>query len=175
MAETLESRGIRQAGDVAAAVASAMDPLDQQQHVAQQQQQQQHSPHQHDDMTVHTLAEETVERPFLFILFNDIMIQCNPITPVGKASTIAATDLSSSIGAASTVSSMAAAGPGGSAGGESQSRNLELCRVLQLESRLHPAELIGQDVLRVVDDAMILYLTGDRESLQAWKDDINSR
>jgi hypothetical protein len=30
-------------------------------------------------------------------------------------------------------------------------------------------------VLRVVDDAMVLYLTGDKDVIQAWKEDINSR
>ncbi|KAF9325685.1 hypothetical protein BG006_010839, partial [Podila minutissima] len=30
-------------------------------------------------------------------------------------------------------------------------------------------------VLRVVDDAMVMYLTGDKDVIQAWKEDINSR
>lgn len=30
-------------------------------------------------------------------------------------------------------------------------------------------------VLRVVDDAMVMYLTGDKDVIHAWKEDINSR
>ncbi|OAQ34303.1 hypothetical protein K457DRAFT_823970 [Linnemannia elongata AG-77] len=145
------------------------------------------------DMTVHHLSEETVEKSFLFILFNDIMIQCNPVTgkPVsgGLGGSFAAMNGSSatlgssnsapfSSGGGSVSGAGGASGGAGSAGGDGANavtKNLELQRVLQLESRLHPAEVIGNDVLRVVDDAMVLYLTGDKDVIQAWKEDINSR
>ncbi|CAO3563073.1 unnamed protein product [Mortierella alpina] len=153
----------------------------------QQQQQQQHQQN-NGDLTVHYLSEETVEKSFLFILFNDIMIQCNPVT--GKAVGSGGANGSSGYGNNSSGGAGGAAGSGvhghvstdavtsgSGAGGASDARakNLELCRVLQLESRLHPAEVVGQDVLRVVDDAMVLYLTGDKDVIQAWKEDINSR
>ncbi|KAG0285319.1 hypothetical protein BGZ96_010395 [Linnemannia gamsii] len=145
------------------------------------------------DMTVHHLSEETVEKSFLFILFNDIMIQCNPVT--GKTSggsgslsgSLAAMNgssatLGSSAGASFSNggglnSGTGASGTGGAGGdgANAVAKNLELQRVLQLESRLHPAEVIGNDVLRVVDDAMVMYLTGDKDVIQAWKEDINSR
>ncbi|KAF9430754.1 hypothetical protein BGZ94_004289 [Podila epigama] len=140
------------------------------------------------DLTVHHLSEETVERSFLFILFNDILIQCRPCGAKSSASSSALTGTSGSGG------SSGASGAGGANGGDSHNshastggsaagttgsdgntKNLELCRVLQLESRLHPAEIIGNDVLRVVDDAMVMYLTCDKDMIQAWKDDINSR
>ncbi|KAG0369276.1 hypothetical protein BGX24_002479 [Mortierella sp. AD032] len=147
------------------------------------------------DMTVHHLSEETVEKSFLFILFNDIMIQCNPVTFTGKNSMSGSGSLAGNMtalnGSSVTLGSSAGAGfsngPSSGAGGvhgggsgesgSGSARNLELQRVLQLESRLHPAEVIGSDgdVLRVVDDAMVLYLTGDKDVIQAWKEDINSR
>ncbi|KAG0012775.1 hypothetical protein BGZ81_001388 [Podila clonocystis] len=125
------------------------------------------------DLTVHHLSEETVEKSFLFILFNDIMIQCQPCGPK-TSSTSNVTGVSATTGG---MGSAAVAGTGSSAnaGASDGVKNLELCRVLQLESRLHPAEVIGNDVLRVVDDAMVMYLTGDKDVIQAWKEDINSR
>jgi uncharacterized membrane protein YgcG len=116
------------------------------------------------DMTVHHLSEETVEKSFLFILFNDIMIQCNPIT--GKSNSGGSGSLGGSLaamnGSSATLSSSAGApfsngggsngagtsGASGGAGGDGANgvaKNLELQRVLQLESRLHPAEVIGDD------------------------------
>ena len=180
------------------------------------------------DMTIHHLSEETVEKSYLFILFNDIMIQCNPVTgkPVsgGLSGSLAAMNgssvtLGSSTGASFSNSGGSVSGAGGASAGaggvggdaaNAVAKNLELQRVLQLESRLHPAEVIGNDgknfapcldgfvdeqmyveistltwylyflpllqiVLRVVDDAMVLYLTGDKDVIQAWKEDINSR
>ncbi|KAF9432107.1 hypothetical protein BGZ76_011256 [Entomortierella beljakovae] len=119
--------------------------------------------HQVGDQTVHHLLEETVERSYLFILFNDILIQCNQVTPKGGA-----------VGSgALSPSSSSASGAGSSYA--SSGKNLELLSVLQLESRLRPAEVIGQDVLRVVDDKMVLYLTGDKDVIHSWRDDINSR
>ncbi|KAF8949354.1 hypothetical protein BGZ47_005577 [Haplosporangium gracile] len=144
------------------------------------------------DMTVHHLSEETVEKSFLFILFNDIMIQCNPVTGKSVSGSLGG-NLAGMNGSSVTLGSSAGAsfsngggsthggvsGAGGSgAGGDGANavtKDLELQRVLQLESRLHPAEVIGNDVLRVVDDAMVLYLTGDKDVIQAWKEDINSR
>ncbi|KAF9093146.1 hypothetical protein BGX23_003612 [Mortierella sp. AD031] len=139
------------------------------------------------DMTVHHLSEETVEKSFLFILFNDIMIQCNPVVVSGKSASGGSGGLGmssmngssvnlSSVGA-SVSGGMSSVGAGGSGadGANAGAKNLELQRVLQLESRLHPAEIIGNDILRVVDDAMVLYLTGDKDVVQAWKEDINSR
>ncbi|KAF8927229.1 hypothetical protein BGZ58_010547 [Dissophora ornata] len=139
------------------------------------------------DLTVHHLSEDTVEKSFLFILFNDIMIQCNPLAGKaaggnngsnGNSGSNGSSTGSSVNGSGASVggSSMAGGGSGsGSANSDAGVKNLELCRVLQLESRLHPAEVIGQDVLRVVDDAMVLYLTGDKDVIHAWKEDINSR
>ncbi|KAI1318827.1 hypothetical protein EDD11_005673 [Mortierella claussenii] len=133
------------------------------------------------DLTIHYLSEDTIEMSYLFILFNDIMIQCNPVT--GKTTGAGGAGAGSSggsahgiygqdaLGVASGVSSIAA----NATNADVTAKNLELCRVLQLESRLHPAEIIGQDVLRVVDDAMVLYLTGDKDVIHAWKEDINSR
>lgn len=115
------------------------------------------------DMTVHHLSEETVEKSFLFILFNDIMIQCNPITgkPVsgglggsfsamnGSSATLGSSaGASFSNGGGSVSGAGGASGGAGSAGGDGANavaKNLELQRVLQLESRLHPAEVIGDD------------------------------
>lgn len=113
------------------------------------------------DMTVHHLSEETVEKSFLFILFNDIMIQCNPIT--GKLTSGGSGSLSGNLaamnGSSATLGSSAgapfsngggmnngtgASGTGGD-GANAVAKNLELQRVLQLESRLHPAEVIGND------------------------------
>jgi len=92
------------------------------------------------DLTVHHLSEETVEKSFLFILFNDIMIQCNPVPVSGKSSSGAnSSGTGSSIG-----SSVGSVGGGVGSGSGADVKNLELCRVLQLESRLHPAEVIGQ-------------------------------
>ncbi|KAG0339322.1 hypothetical protein BG004_006864 [Podila humilis] len=168
----------------------------QQQQQPQQQQQQQTLPQ---DLTVHHLSEETVERPFLFILFNDIMIQCQPcdtkatlsssgtassLTGAGAGATGAMGGIVGGNGSSSNgagAGGVVAGGGGGNAASSSmsnadaQGKNLELCRVLQLESRLHPAEVIGTDVLRVVDDAVVMYLTGDKDVVQAWKEDINSR
>ncbi|KAF9921637.1 hypothetical protein FBU30_008297 [Linnemannia zychae] len=138
------------------------------------------------DMTVHHLSEETIEKSFLFILFNDIMIQCNQIAGKSGSSGTGGGIMSMHNGSSVTLGSSAgtafssggmSSGSGG-AGGDSGNaivKDLELQRVLQLESRLHPAEVIGNDVLRVVDDTMVLYLTGDKDVIQAWKDDINSR
>lgn len=81
------------------------------------------------DLTVHHLSEETVEKSFLFILFNDILIQCQPCGPT------------SGMGGSGGI----AGGSSGNPGGSDSAKNLELCRVLQLESRLHPAEVIGND------------------------------
>ncbi|KAG0358607.1 hypothetical protein BG005_002100 [Podila minutissima] len=126
------------------------------------------------DLTMHHLSEETVEKSFLFILFNDIMIQCQPCGPKTSSSTTNVTGAGAGGTGGSGVT--AGAGSGANAAGASDgTKNLELCRVLQLESRLHPAEVIGNDVLRVVDDAMVMYLTGDKDVIQAWKEDINSR
>ncbi|KAK3819159.1 MAG: hypothetical protein JOS17DRAFT_366733 [Linnemannia elongata] len=115
------------------------------------------------DMTVHHLSEETVEKSFLFILFNDIMIQCNPVTgkPVsgGLGGSFAAMNgssatLGSSAGASFSNGGGSANGAGGASGGaggaggdgaNAVTKNLELQRVLQLESRLHPADVIGDD------------------------------
>ncbi|ORZ13816.1 Dbl homology domain-containing protein [Lobosporangium transversale] len=143
------------------------------------------------DHTIHYLSEETVEKSFLFILFNDILIQCNTIAGKNAGgsgssgqnannsnSTINQNGGATSIhGSSSSIVGANANGTGAAASGSSDTaaKNLELCRILQLESRLHPAEVIGQDVLRVVDDTMVLYLTGDKDVIQAWKDDINSR
>ncbi|KAF9955721.1 hypothetical protein BGZ72_003480 [Mortierella alpina] len=145
----------------------------------QQQQQQQQQQQSSGDLTVHHLSEETVEKSFLFILFNDIMIQCNPVTGKAVGGGLAGSSNNGG-GAGNGVNghvSTDAVTSGSAAGGASDARtkNLELCRVLQLESRLHPAEVVGQDVLRVVDDAMVLYLTGDKDVIHAWKEDINSR
>ncbi|KAG0088909.1 hypothetical protein BGZ92_005566 [Podila epicladia] len=127
------------------------------------------------DLTVHHLSEETVEKSFLFILFNDIMIQCQPCGPKTSSSTANLTGAGAT-GGMNGSGAIAGAGSGANAAGSSDgTKNLELCRVLQLESRLHPAEVIGNDVLRVVDDALVMYLTGDKDVIQAWKEDINSR
>ncbi|KAF8935639.1 hypothetical protein BGZ52_008115 [Haplosporangium bisporale] len=127
------------------------------------------------DLTVHHLSEETVEKSFLFILFNDILIQCQPSGP--KASGAAAHLTGAGAGSTGGMggSGVIAGGSSANLGASDSAKNLELCRVLQLESRLHPAEVIGNDVLRVVDDAMVMYLTGDKDVIQAWKEDINSR
>jgi hypothetical protein len=103
------------------------------------------------DLTVHHLSEETVEKSFLFILFNDIMIQCNTIAANGKSIGDASNGSGTSkgpngagpgtTGSGSGASGAAGAGSNGSDG----VKNLELCRVLQIESRLHPAEIIGHD------------------------------
>ncbi|KAF9208946.1 hypothetical protein BGZ49_007034 [Haplosporangium sp. Z 27] len=132
------------------------------------------SHHQLGDLTVHHLSEETVEKSYIFILFNDILIQCSPITSKssghasgnhnGQNTLHASHSQAGSLGSGST-----------SANTNMEPKSLELRRVLQLESRLHPAEIIGQDVLRVVDDKMILYLTGDKDVIQSWKEDINAR
>ncbi|KAG0053477.1 hypothetical protein BGZ83_001021 [Gryganskiella cystojenkinii] len=131
------------------------------------------------DMTVHSLSEELIEKSFLFILFNDIMIQCNPVTVSGGGKSSSMTAGAAMAGSSGSPSSSSNLGSGnGSMVGsstDSATSKLELCRVLQLESRLHPAEVIGQDVLRVVDDDMVLYLTGDKDLVQSWKEDINSR
>ncbi|KAF9192418.1 hypothetical protein BGZ51_005612 [Haplosporangium sp. Z 767] len=130
------------------------------------------------DLTVHCLSEETVEKSFLFVLFNDIMIQCNPVAGKGPSLSSSGSSASGTIlnGSSPAMTSMTANGAGsGTTSADTSNKSLELCRVLQLESRLHPAEIIGNDVLRVVDDAMILYLTGDKDVIQAWKEDINSR
>ncbi|KAG0199915.1 hypothetical protein BGX28_006898 [Mortierella sp. GBA30] len=146
-------------------------PINSDQLHQQQQQQQSHQPAA-GDLTVHCLSEETVEKSFLFILFNDIMIQCNPLMSKAMGSGYGG----NAIGTDAAITSVNATGAGSAAGGsDARTKDLELCRVLQLESRLHPAEVIGEDVLRVVDDAMVLYLTGDKEVIQAWKEDINSR
>ncbi|KAF9938796.1 hypothetical protein BGZ67_010346 [Mortierella alpina] len=144
-------------------------------------QQQQPQQQNNGDLTVHHLSEETVEKSFLFILFNDIMIQCNPVTGKAVGGGVNGINYNSgSGGVGGGVNghvSTDATTSGSAAGGASDARikNLELCRVLQLESRLHPAEVVGQDVLRVVDDGMVLYLTGDKDVIHAWKEDINSR
>ncbi|KAG0017502.1 hypothetical protein BGZ80_008210 [Entomortierella chlamydospora] len=126
------------------------------------------------DLTVHHLSEETVERSYIFILFNDILIQCSPVNTKGSGHSGSNSSGQGSILSSSSPASSSSAGAA-SANANMGAKNLELRRVLQLESRLHPAEIIGQDVLRVVDDKMILYLTGDRDVVQAWKDDINTR
>ncbi|KAF9318067.1 hypothetical protein BG003_011854 [Podila horticola] len=126
------------------------------------------------DLTVHHLSEETVEKSFLFILFNDIMIQCQPCGPK-TSSSMNLTGAGAAAGGMGGSGVVAGAGSGANAGASDGTKNLELCRVLQLESRLHPAEVIGNDVLRVVDDAMVMYLTGDKDVIHAWKEDINSR
>ncbi|KAF9355293.1 hypothetical protein BGX26_006773 [Mortierella sp. AD094] len=126
------------------------------------------------DLTVHHLSEETVERSYLFILFNDILIQCSPVNSKGSGNSSGNSNGQGSMHTSSSPAGSSSAGAA-SANANMGAKNLELRRVLQLESRLHPAEIIGQDVLRVVDDKMVLYLTGDRDVVQAWKDDINTR
>jgi hypothetical protein len=93
------------------------------------------------DLTVHHLSEETVEKS-LFILFNDIMIQGTPVTVSDNSSS---EEHSSGRRAGITGSGMGSVGGGVGAGSSSTDgvKNLELCRVIQLESRLHPAEFIG--------------------------------
>lgn len=96
------------------------------------------------DLTVHHLSEETVEKSFLFILFNDIMIQCQPCGPK-TSSSMNLTGAGAAAGGMGGSGVVAGAGSGANAGASDGTKNLELCRVLQLESRLHPAEVIGND------------------------------
>lgn len=124
------------------------------------------------------LKEAMVERDYLFLIFNDIILQCKVVAPAsngGSSSSLvtATSTISSTPPATSLTSPTAQTIPTDAA--------YELVRTLRLSSRHRPASIVHQTwagslapslpiakprmLLRVVDEDVVVYVRGGVEEL----------